>query len=355
MFEVDPVSRETINAWPIADAGLPTRVINSVKAANVRSVGELRQWSDSDLLKLRSLGKVSLDQIHYFYKLCSRVEKSVQRFNSINEVLDIFLDSAQLAVVSLRYGFHERDLVASRNWMTLQEIGNRDNKTRERIRQVEETGKIKLKSRMASVCLQPFYSFLRDFMKERAHAIATEELSVLGGHEAFGELNPASVVLLLSDLNPDQIVFHHDFFSTLSRPVIRAMESHATAVLRDSAIPVSVKVLTRGLEPDPVFRDPAQIEHAMSVIMDHCPDVAATVDGRYFLYASSAAPFLVELLEGLPGPVHYRKVTSAFNERVKPRSRKGAGYILEALNRNPRCSRADRGIYALLPGPTTTP
>jgi hypothetical protein len=347
MFAVQAVSRDTIDAWPVEEAGLPTRVINSVKAAKVLTVGDLRTWSEPDLLRLRSLGRVSLEQIQYFFKLCDRIERGIQRFESIHDVLDIFLDVHQLSVISARYGFYQRDLVASRNWVTLQEIGNRENKTRERVRQVEDMGKQKLRSRMARVCLQPFYEFFTTFINQRARAVGTSDLATIRNHEALRELNPASVLLLLSDLAPDHIVLHHDFFSTLPLDVLKQVEKGALGMLENSPSPLSIDDITNRLPPSPEFADHSTFRQAASVVLDHAPTIGSTIDDRYFLYTTSVQPFLVEIMERMERPAHYRTVTSRFNDRVKPRSRKGAGYILDVLNRNPRCVRVDRGIYSL--------
>jgi len=347
MFAVDPVSRETIDSWSVSEAGLPTRVVNSVQMAGVDTIGQLRNWSETDLLRLRSLGRVSLDQIHYFFKLCNRIEKANQRFSAIHELLDIFLDVPQLSVITARYGCYQRDVIASRNWVTLQEIGNRENKTRERIRQVEEIGQQKLRSRMARVCLQPFYEFFATFIQQRARAIATQELVALRNHEALRELNPAGILLLLSDLHPDRIGFQNDFFTTLPQAAIHHIEQGVLDTLGNSPIPVSIDQLAQGIGSIDALPDRADFRQATAVIADHHPTIGATIDDRYFLYSTSVQPFLVELMQRMERPAHYRSVTTTFNDRVKPSSRKGAGFILDVLNRIEQCQRVDRGIYTL--------
>jgi len=347
MFAVDPVPRRIIDGWPVEEAGLPTRVINSVRAANVSTVGQLREWSEQDLLKLRSLGKVSLDQISYFFKLCARVEKANQRFNTIQEVFDIFLDVHQAKVLASRYGFHEPEMKASRNWVTLQEIGNQENKTRERIRQVEEIGKEKLKSRMATVCLQPFYAFFEGFIDQRAKVIATQELAGLRHHDVVRELNPASILLALSDLSASRILFRNDFFSTLSLPTIESVENHFLRRLSESDVPLIIDAMSESLQGFHELSDPQLVRRAIGIIADHHPLIGASVDERYFLYTTSVDSLVVEIMEHSELPVHYRTVTSRFNDHVKSGSRKGAGFILEVLNRIGRCRRVDRGIYTL--------
>ncbi len=44
---------------------------------------------------------------------------------------------------------------------------------------------------------------------------------------------------------------------------------------------------------------------------------------------------------------HFHSLTQALNDRLKPRSRKGAGFVLDMLNTSKACGRADRGLYGL--------
>lgn len=347
MFFVEAVPRDRIDRWPVEEAGLPTRVINSVRGAGVRTIGALRDWSDDQLLALHSLGKVSLEQIRYYFRLCERIERGSQRFETIQEVLDVFLDTHQQRVISSRYGFYQLGPRASRNWVTLQEIGNQENKTRERIRQVEELGKAKLNSRLARVCLEPFFQEITYFIDQRARAVSGEQVAQLRQQGVLGSLNPTGVVLLLSDLAPERIHFRHDLFTTLSADVMDRIIREAQAALERSATPVSVDDLAPVLTPVQGLTDSAPLRRAVVTILDHAPEIGATNDDRYFLFTSSVQPYLLELMEHMELPVHYRAVTARFNDHVKPRSRRGAGFILDALNRNRHCIRMDRGIYSL--------
>lgn len=348
MFTVPTVAREEIDSWPVEEAGLPTRVINSVRAAEVQTIGQLRRWANADLLDLRSLGKVSLDQINYFYTLCNHIENSMQRFSSIHEVLDIFLHVPQLRVMATRYGFHQTELKASRNWVTLQEIGNEEDKTRERIRQLEDLGKKRLRSRIASICLDPFFECFEAFIRQRSRAISVNDLFPMRNHEALLDLNPASILLLLSDLQPERILFHNGFFSTLPLSTINHIEHQTHALLRASNIPVNIDILIKQLAPIQKLEGSGELRQATSVVIDHVPTIGATIDERYFLYDSSVKPFLMEIMKPMESPVHYRTITNRFNEQVKPLSRKGAGYILDTLNNCPGCTRVNRGIYTLM-------
>lgn len=200
---------------------------------------------------------------------------------------------------------------------------------------------------MAGVCLQPFYDYLTTFINDHSGAVSCDELARLHKSEPLGELNPCSIVLLLSDLCSDKIRFHNNFFTTLPETVVTDLETNVFALLAASPNPVHVNVLTTKLWPTIRLENEAALQCATSVIMDHCPDVGATTDQRYFLYTTSVMPLLYEIMSHLKSPAHYRTVTNHFNHIVKTRSRKGAGYILEMLNQSDRCTRVDRGLYVL--------
>jgi hypothetical protein len=349
MLHVAPVGRETIDAWPVDGSGLPVRVVNSVLTAGVTTVGQLRAQSDQDLLSLRSLGRISLGHVRSFFKLCGQIEQGKQSFNSIRELLPLFLDGPEARVVLARYGLEVEELSVPRNCATLQEIGDAEHKTRERVRQIQETAMQKLRSRLAKVCLEPFCLFFADLLEARGTSVTCADVAVLKNEAVAGGYNLCGVLMLLSDLQPERIIFYNDFFSTLSEQTIRTVESQAIDLLNLSAKPVSLdEILESAAMPSPAGKD--QKKQLLSCVLDHCTLIAATLDQHYFTYERGTEAFLAEVMKNLERPIHYRKVTDAFNGRLKPRSRKGAGFILEALNAAPLCTRVDRGIYDLKAG-----
>ena len=99
-------------------------------------------------------------------------------------------------------------------------------------------------SHMAGVCLQPFYDYLIGFINDHSGAVSCDELAELRKSETLGEINPCSIVLLLSDLCSDKIRFHNNFFTTLPETVITDLETKVIALLTASPNPVHVNVLT---------------------------------------------------------------------------------------------------------------
>jgi hypothetical protein len=349
MLHVTSVGRDTIDAWPVSGSGLPVRVVNSVLTANVATVGQLRAQSDQDLLALRSLGRISLGHIRSFFKLCGQIEQGKQSFNSIRELLPLFLDGPEMKVVTARYGLELEELAAAKTCATLQEIGDAEHKTRERVRQIQETAMLKLRSRLAAVCLEPFYIYFSGLLEARGTSVTCADVATLKNESPAGGYNICGVLKLLSDLHPERITFYSDFFSTLGEQTIRTIESHAIELLNRAAKPVLLdEILNSTPMPSPAHED--QKNQLLSCILEHCALVAATLDGRYFTYERGTQAFLAEVLKDLERPIHYRKVTDAFNDRLKSLSRKGAGFVLEALNAAPLCTRVDRGIYDLKAG-----
>ncbi len=346
MLKVEPISRETIDSWPVDESGLPVRVVNSVRPAGVATIGQLRAQTDHDLLAMHSLGHISLNHVRSFFKLCAQIEQGKQSFNSIRELLPLFLDGPEMRVVTARYGLDLKELNGARNCATLQEIGDVEHKTRERVRQIQETAVQKLQSRIAKVCLEPFYLFFTGLLESRGASATCSDLAAWNGEPVGGGYNLSGILMLLSSLQPGRITFYNDFFSTADEQAIRALESEAIEQLNRSARPIPLDEI---LKPMSMSHDggKSRTRQLLSCILNHCALAASTVDDRYFTYERGTQAFLAEILRSLDRPVHYRKVTNAFNDRLKSRSRKGAGFILEALNAAPCCTRVDRGIYDL--------
>ena len=343
MFKVEPIARERIDTWTIRESGLPTRVVNGARLAHMATVGQLREKTTAELITLRAIGRISVRDIQRFFDICNRIEKGTLVFITIQEVFDLFLDKEEMDILTRRYGLLRTEHQASRNFMTLQEVGNELQLTRERIRQVESIALTNLKSRLAACCLQPFYLYLRAFIGSRNKAITCQDIADLEGQSWLAGYNPCPILLLLHDLDPSQYTEYNGVFSLLPLNVLRRAEANAQATLEQQARPVNLDELVRTVDNP----DGAWTAAALSKLLDHCDKVAATTDGRYFLFAQGSEAFLKELMSQTERPVHYRSLTALFNERLKPACRKGNGYILKLLNASSQFVKTDRGYYDL--------
>jgi uncharacterized protein YigA (DUF484 family) len=347
MLRVKPIERDVIDQWPVTQSGLPARVVNSAQAAGIETIGQLRRHSNTDLLKLRSLGRISIRYIRRFFQIYDRIEKGTQYFNNIREVLDLFLDRDEFIVLAYRYGFDLQGAVASRKSMTLQEIGNRENRTRERIRQIEETAVIKLQSQQAQCCLQPFYDYFHQIIESLGKAAACRDLLSRIDTALMHQFNGCGVLLALCDLKPGPPTYYNGAFSTLTPTTLQEIESHLLQYMEQQDGPVALDTLYACLSTLPGFEPAPAMRRVAQVLLDHSPQVASSVNNRYFLFDRGMAAFLSQVMQTIQLPAHFRHITRACNALLKPQCRKGAGYILELLNTHPGCQRVDRGIYTL--------
>ena len=345
-MQVKAIPREKMDAWPLSEAGLPVRVVNAVRDVPIQTAGQLRTLPDSDLLKLRSLGRISLGHVHAFFKLCAQIEQGRLRFASIQEVFALRLDDSERAVLAARYGLDRDSEKVGRHHVTLQKIADTAQITRERVRQIQDAGLLNLRSRLAQACLQPFYEYLSAQLDLKGGISSCKDLTALRSEPALGGLNPCGIMQLLSDANPARLVSCHDFFTTFPLGFVQKLEARLVALLEEAGAPLTLDELCKKAGPETLgpLRHPGE---AIGCLLDHCPEVAVTADQRYFLYRNGAQVFVAEILSRMERPAHYRKVTTAFNEALKPGKRKGAGFMLGLLIATPRCTRVDRGIYDL--------
>ncbi len=343
MFKVDPITKEYIDAWTIEESGLPTRVVNSARAVNLSTIGQIRDKSAHELTAMRSIGRISIGDIQRFFDLCNRMEKGTLVFITIQEVFDLFLDQEEMDILARRYGLMRPDPKASNQYMTLQEIGTELQLTRERIRQVTNIAMSYLKKRLASHCLQPFHLYLRAFIDSRGRVISCEDTRDLEGQSWLADYNPCSMLLLLHDLNPDSYTERHGVFSTFSTEKLQRAERSALSFLGTRKEPSKLADIAAALD------DPESVWSAAALgkLLDQLGKVAGALDGRYFLFASGQDIFLAELLRDSERPLHYRALTGLFNDHLKPASRKGSGYILKLLNASDRFIKTERGYYDL--------
>ncbi len=343
MFKVERIARERIDSWPVRGSGLPTRVVNGARLAGIQTVGQLRQKDNEELISLRAIGRISVRDIERFFDLCRRMEDGTLVFITIQEVFDLFLDGEEMDILARRYGLLRTDYQASRNFMTLQEIGNELQLTRERIRQVEKIARSNLESRLAACCLQPFQLYLTAFINSRDKVASCDDARDLEGQSWLSGYNPCSILLLLHDLNPEAYAEYRGLFSTFPAELLQRVKAAALDQLEQQGRPVPCGEVLRALNGPAASWTSA----ALGKLLDHTEQVAAVRDGRYFLPAGASEVFLRELAEEVQRPIHYRALAARFNERLKPASRRGSGYILKLLNASPLFVKADRGYYDL--------
>ncbi|MGD9873446.1 MAG: sigma factor-like helix-turn-helix DNA-binding protein [Kiritimatiellia bacterium] len=346
MLTAPAVSESTINSWPIEESGLPARVVHSTQVAGLSTVGELRLWQDSDLLNLHALGKTSLVKIHDFFGLCERLAEGRLSFAHFMELLHAFLDHDEFSVLSYRYGFDLAAPLPSSQCMTLQQIGNRMHRTRERIRQIEESAMQRLDSHLCRSSLVPWHDYFTGMLETADECMTCGELFDHTRQSLFDYSNPCSVLLLLSSLRDSKITYRGGFFSLwpenrldgIAPSILKWLDGHKGSGTLTAACEHVLQ--SQGVQPGPGRKH-------VQLISEHCPDIAVTVNGRIFNYGKGVNFFLRDVMKTINGTAHYRTVAQEADGLLRPASRKGAGFWLKALRSHPGIVMRESGHYEL--------
>lgn len=347
MISVPVVSRTETDGWNVEDSGLPARVVHCCAAAGVRTVGELRTWTDEQLLSLRCFGTRSLRATRSFFRCLKQLEKGTLAFEDLSRIFLFLLLPEQWQILNRRFGLHRDATQASSNFYTLQELANERGVTRERVRQTQEDGLQRLRSRLAVACLTPVIESLRAYLAEAGGVRPeTDFVRWPGRDDMAGAMNSVAAPLLIAEALPDRISHRHGCFTTAPAGLLDDLMAAAGV-----AIASADGVLTLGevaaLVRDPLNRafalDP---ERALAAILAHMPSVAATNDERYAA-RRHVDRLLVETALRMGDCFRYGQLAEEFNRRVHPRSQLTGSAVLTQLNRSAHFAREVRGLYRL--------
>ena len=349
MFRVPAVSRDEIDQWPIGQSGLPVRVVHCTTAAGVRTVGDLRTWSDERLMELRSFGAQSLKATRSFYKILRNIEMGELRFDGAPRAISSQLIPVQWQVVDLRYGLHGWGAPDTPATYTLQEIANQRGVTRERIRQTEEEALNRLRSRLATVCLSPVTDAIRRFAGEAGGA--RPEVDLAGWPERAeyaGDLDPIALARLLSELHPSLLSRRHGCICDAPQSALDPAMDEAEACVCRAAGSVGLDEVADLLKRRRRAETQGLRRRGVATLLAHAPALIATCDNRFACRAT-----LDSILCSIPSPggngLHYLQWLEEFNRRVHPASQMTGGSMLAHLSGSPRFEREGRGVYRAVP------
>ena len=128
--------------------------------------------------------------------------------------------------------------------------------------------------------------------------------------------------------------------------MLNQVEKQILQILHASREPVPFERILAGVSDGLSFLN-GNRPRLVTVLLDHHPEISGTVDRRYFLPVVGSPRVVADILRSQQEPVHFHELTRLYNERMKPHSRKGSGYILRVLNRMPEAERVSRAVYQL--------
>src|SRR5271155_472605 len=92
------VTRQEIDGWLIPKSGLSARVVHCLGQTGVKTIGELRGWSDEQLLNLTNFGATSLENVRWFFQWTRRLEAGNGHVPTFRALLREFLNSQEVFV-----------------------------------------------------------------------------------------------------------------------------------------------------------------------------------------------------------------------------------------------------------------
>jgi len=345
-FTPHQLTRQAIDNWPITKSGLSARVVHCLDQSGVKDIGQLRGWSDEQLLNLTNFGATSLENVRWFFNWTRRLEAGNGQIPTFRGLLREFLNSQEVFVIEQRYGLTDPLFRPHMKRRTLQEIARmRIRVTRERVRQIEESAIAALRSQLARAVAETQEVYWANRILAGSCVVTTSELNEWADDPILGGYEPWGVLLLLSE-TLERITFRYDYFSVLPGHVLNHVEKQILQLLNGAHEPIPFERILAGVSDELSFLN-GQRPRLVTVLLDHHPEISGTVDRRYFLPLVGAPLVIADILRTRQEPVHFHELTRLYNERMQPHSRKGTGYILRILNLMPDAQRVSRAVYQL--------
>ena len=345
-FKPQQLTRQAIDKWPIAKSGLSARVVHCLDQTGVKNIGQLRDWSDQQLLNLINFGATSLENVRWFFSWTRRLEAGNGQIPTFRALLREFLNSQEVFVIEQRYGLTDPLFRPHMKRRTLQDIARmRIRVTRERVRQIEESAIGTLRSQLARAVAENQEVYWANRILSGSCVVTTAELSEWADDPILGGYQPWGALLLLSE-TLERITFRYDYFSVLPGHVLNHVEKQILQLLNGAQEPIPFERILAGVSDELSFLN-GQRPRLVTVLLDHHPEISGTVDRRYFLPLVGTPLVIADILRSRREPVHFCELTRLYNERMQPHSRKGTGYILRILNLMPEAQRVSRAVYQL--------
>ncbi len=343
---IPAVPRTAIDEWPVKEAGLPPRIVNACSRHGVRQIGQLRRVPDEKLMRMRSFGNRSLNDVRSFFDLCRQLERGQVRFGSAPVLLRHFLSDNSLSMLMERYALHSKDCSLTPG-MTLDAIGRQFGLTRERVRQQLAGIHAELRTRTAQVCLEPLVDWYADYLRTRHGVAGPDDFESVPFRPWLKSLNPCRLLFLLTELQT-KIILRGTLFTMLKQDILNDIEKIAVRYLHRYPKPQRLSDVVAEFEEQGWFKKwrGSQPQLVMKVI-EHSPLIGATRDDAYFLFPEGAIYLLATLISEFPRPVRHNVLINRFNEEVKPVSRREADYVTDLLTRSSVFIRGRDGTYRL--------
>ena len=188
-----------------------------LERTEIRTIGDLRHWSESRLIGLEHFGVTSLDNVRWFFHWAEKLETNAGSKLNVRSFLKEFLNRSELRVMEQRFGLTDPLFRPQMKRRTLAEIAGevRGGLTRERVRQIEEAGFNALRARLPVAVIQTLQAYWESQVRKSGCILTSAELGQYVGDTTLGGYQPWGALLLLSEVL-GRLTFRHDYFTTLT-------------------------------------------------------------------------------------------------------------------------------------------
>lgn len=282
MIVVKTITRRESDAWPLQESGIPVRLLTMALREGMQTLADLRQRSDKELLALRGIGERTVREWRAYLRSVADLERGKLRFANLREVFHFFLSEPEQEVLIRRFGLIAEKGENEPACLTLQEIGAASGLTRERVRQMEESGLTRLSSRMAQASLESVYRLLDALLLRLSQVVEPADFAVWRDQAIWGGLSPCGVARLLNDLRPAPWTRHRGYWSSLSEPQLLALERGLVNILHALGRPANTHRLAESTAETLARFKPKDVQRMLEVILRHCPGVRRNPDGSFY-------------------------------------------------------------------------
>lgn len=332
----------TLAAAPIPSSGLPPRIQTALRAHGIITLKDLTQPLP-ECKKMAAEDRALLERVADYIRHLPTHNAPPPLH--LSEWLRLFLPPRQVDLLETHFGLQ---IVEDRPiWRvsTLQQTGNRLGISRERVRQLLRAAYATLSHPLPQWAAIPICRAVENVFQAAGGVMNRAQLEQQK-NAVWAGYTPVGVFHLLAEWQPEKWTIYRGFFSLL--PAAR-LEQAARALqdrLRRAGRLLTVAEIARDWPVQVQPPAPLSAEPLIRILARHASDILATVDGRIGLAARDGTELLRELLL-TTGETSLRTLQAELNARLWPESRRGSGYIRDALQHAPRIRRTAPGRYAL--------
>lgn len=321
---------------PLADTGLPPRILAVLRAAGCRTCGD---WAAApaaaDSPKLPDADRAWTRRIAAALAPLARGKLEPMPFS---RWLSTLLPDRWHAALSHRRALDAEGAAPSLHDIPLARVGAALGITRERARQLLDLSRAFLAAPLAQTLAAPLYDAARTTLDAAGGALSPAEwLQAAGDSPLWADISPAGALLVLHDAAPARIVLHRGLFASIPPDALDALDTRLHDALRQAG----------GLLP--LATIPGAPPALYNRLAQTLPGVLVLRDGRGGLLDRDAPRLLREILL-VRGPLRLDAITAAYNALACPASQRGIGLVRQWLLADPAVHRPAPNLYALAPG-----